>query len=642
MPSPVANTRRAQVIANNSAKPSNIISPDNVNNISATATPQSTNPSAGQSVAQSQQVNQPGAASPTANPSVSGSSSYAQQLGLSTQQNPLNVFANYTYHIRFSIMSLDSAYSQDGTYASMNSADKLIIAESGVTAGFCINDFEFKNVCCPGPKNLNTTNTTWTMTILEPFGMSFIDKMFIAAGTKGIDNWSRSPYFIEVWFNGYNVDGTIMSPTQYYTLYRVMLIDINVKVSEGGSVYELNGVFDGDIGHSNEISIPDKTFNLTGATVLDFFTNFAAALNKSQPNALNDTQQPNTQYVFSIPNSSPNAITTWPLKPTATINEVSNRSAAFNVTVVNGETIIKTAKGASMENIVNTVLGSCDQAASWISAAGSSGGQISTNGISTWAYVHTYVQLGDFNKTAKDYDRNVIFNLIPFQSVIGVTDRASIDALSNAGVQQQKLTTLNGMNALVKEYDYIYTGLNTEVIKFDISIDNAWTLSIPQWASMNSYYNFTAGPILKENTPSYNWATGKFTNPTGDPDTSSNPTIVSAGSNSQYVEDLPSVNYNNTFPFQIAVRQTNKPSAQLADIAGDGYRAKGDATFDGKTMPFGRALVGTYLTNLFDKNPSFMNIELEIRGDPYWMGNGNVADDGNIFNKINGEETYFL
>ena len=66
----------------------------------------------------------------------------------------------------------------------------------------------------------------------------------------GTENWNRSPYFIEVWFNGYNLDGTIMSPTLYYTLYRVSSLDINVKVTEGGSVYDLSGVFDGDIGHS--------------------------------------------------------------------------------------------------------------------------------------------------------------------------------------------------------------------------------------------------------------------------------------------------------------------------------------------------------------------------------------------------------
>jgi len=642
MPSPISNIRRTQVIANNSAKPSNVVSPDNVNNISQTAAPQSINPSPGQSVAQSQQVNQPGVSSPGIAPGGNPSGSYAQQLGLTTVQNPLNVFANYTYHIRFSIMNLQSVYSQNGSYATMNSSTKLIIAESGVTAGFNISEFEFKNTCAPGPKNLNTTNTTWTMTIIEPYGMSFIDKMFLAAGAVGIKNWSRSPYLIEVWFNGYNLDGTLMSPTQFYTLYRVSLNDINVRVTEGGSVYELNGVFSGDIGHSNEISIPDVTFQLTGTTVLDFFNAFANALNNSQPNNLNDSSKPNTQYVFSLPSSDPNNITTWPLKPAGSLNEVSIRSAAFNVSANPGNTTIKTAKGASIENIVNTVIGSCDQVSNWISASGSSGnssGQITTNGISTWIHVHSYVQLGSFNNTANDYDRNVIFNLVPYQSVIGVTDRASVDALSDQGVQQSKLSTLNGIGALVKEYDYLYTGLNTEIIKFDISVDSAWALSIPQFAAMNSYYNFTAGPIIKETTPAYAYATGNFTNNSPDPDTSSHPTSVDTANNSIYIEDLATTGANDQFPFSIVVRQTNKPTAQLSDLAGDGYRAQGNAKFDGKTFPFGRALVGSYLANLFDKAPSFMNIEVEIRGDPYWMGNGNVIDDGYIFNKMNAVST---
>lgn len=644
MSSQVSNPRITQVVANNSVKPVSVISPDSIRNVAPTAAAQTVSPSLGQSVTQSQQVFPPAASSQTANITNTGSP-YTQQLNnfginINPQQNPLNEFANYTYHVRFSMMSVSSTYNQNGTYATMNSTNKFVIAESGVTAGFNISEFEYVNLCAPGPKQMNTTSTTWTMTIVEPYGMSFIDKMFTAGKELNIDNWSRIPYFIEVWFNGYNVDGSIMSPTQFYTLYRVILLDINVKVTEGGSVYSLSGVFDGDIGHANDISIPDATFNMVGKTVLDFFTEFSQALNTSKPNNINDTNAPVTQYIFNIPNE----IAKWNLMPKQ-VEEVSARTSSFNVRVADGTTIVQTPKGASMENIINAVIGTCDQASTWISATSNDGSQpsqqLSTSGISTWILLHAYVQLGTFNKTTNDYNRTVIFNLIPYKSVIGVTDRASVNALSNSGVQRAKLNFLIQSNALVKEYDYLYTGLNTEVIRFDISIDNAWQIAIPQWSALNSYYNITVPPVIRENTPAYNWATGKFDLPSNSPNTTpNNPTNVDGTGFTQYIEDLPARDANTGFPFSIVVRQTNKPNAQLADNSTGTGRAVGSATSNGINAPFSRALVSTYLENLFGANSSFMNIELEIRGDPYWMGNGNVVDDSTASSSyVNGTHT---
>ena len=629
--------RAAQIIANRSSVPTNVQSLDNINTVTRPNSNQIVNSSFGGQTLQNLQQSTPQISSQTSTGSTSGTP-YAQQLtaaGITFNpiQNPLNVYANYTYHVRFSLLGISASYAQDGTYATMNGTNKIVIAESGVTAGFNITDFEYKNTCAPGRKILNTTSTTWTMTVAEPFGMSLIDKMFGAGAILSIDNWSRAPYFIEVWFNGYNEDGTIMAPTLHYTQYRVILLDIDVKVTEGGSVYSLSGVFDGDIGHSNEISIPPAKFQIKASTVGEFFQEFQDALNASKPNNINENAaSPLTKYIFNVPSS----IATWPFK-ISQIDDSSQRTADM-VTDNQGYTTFNNGKGESMENVVNAIIGTCPQVATWIQGdlTGAGGSLLTQSGIATWILVHSYVQLTNFNTTINDYNRQVVYNLIPYNTVIGITDRASVEQLQQPRIQKSKLNYLASTNALVKEYDYIYTGLNTEIIKYDISIDNAWQIALPQWSALNSYYNMTAPPLVNTNNPGYTYLLGEYnTNSGSGSSVPANPTNLDNTAHTQYAEDVQTASTN--FPFPLVVRQQNIPQAHLADNGQDANPAIGNKIGDGKTAPMSRALGGTFLQNLFGNAPSFMNVELEIRGDPYWMGNGNVVDDAvTAINLVNG------
>jgi hypothetical protein len=581
---------------------------------------------------------------PTPNPippnptPASGSQTFSQtaqqgSLNITQIQNPLNVFANYTYHIRFSLMSEAQSYNQDGTFATMNGASKVIIAESGVTAGFNIIEYEFKNTCAPGNKNLNTTNTTWTMTIVEPYGLSLIDKI-ISSGA--VQLWNRAPYFIEVWFDGYNVDGTLMSPNQFYTQYRVILSDIAVKITEGGSTYSLTGVFDGDIGHSNEISIPQAQFIFTASNLDNFFTTFAQNLNvqtstityknQSSPGPTNSSVGVPPTGVSAIINygfNLPNDMKKWTFGTGTVIDQKSQRSFSM-CNSDSGATTFTTAKGVSMENIINGVIAtSPDAIKAWISTNDSSSSPVLQNGLSTWAMIHPRVKVGPaIEAKSGDYVRSIIYDIIPYKSIIVPTPPNVIQSLQDGGVQATKLNSLSSSGALVKIYDYIYTGLNTEIINLDISINTAFQLSQPQWLALNTYHNFTQGPLYGDTLADQVAQTGQINASSG----GSNPPNSSSGiSGTVYLEDIPIIG-ENTFP--LITRPANLPTAPQADRQGDAPKSPNISTAD--MIPDSRPYTGDYLRNLFSNDPSFMSIELEIRGDPYWMGTGNVLESQNL------------
>ena len=61
---------------------------------------------------------------------------------LNAKPNPLNDFANYTYHIRLSMTTEIQAYNNiNPANPNSDSLNKVIIAESGVTAGFNIRPY---------------------------------------------------------------------------------------------------------------------------------------------------------------------------------------------------------------------------------------------------------------------------------------------------------------------------------------------------------------------------------------------------------------------------------------------------------------------------------------------------------------------
>jgi hypothetical protein len=140
---------------------------------------------------------------------------------LNAKPNPLNDFANYTYHIRLIMTTEIQAYGNiNPENPNSNSLKKVIIAESGVTAGFNITSLQTSALATAGNKKRNMwTTTDFKMVITEPLGLTLLDQMYNAARELGVINHLRCPYFIEIWFNGYDEAGNILASNLFYIIY---------------------------------------------------------------------------------------------------------------------------------------------------------------------------------------------------------------------------------------------------------------------------------------------------------------------------------------------------------------------------------------------------------------------------------------
>lgn len=646
--------------------------------------------SAGQQMANSILASGSAQTSTAANQKTVASALASSGIGFNPRPNPLNIYANYTYHIRWSLTSEPTAYEMDGTLSTMNAASKTVIAESGVTAGFNIIDFEFKNNCGPGDKVMNTTSTTWTMTVVEPFGLSLIDKMLSASASQPVINWSRAPYFIEVWFNGYNEDGTIMSPNLFYTQYRVSMTKMDVKVSEVGSTYSIEGFFDGNVGHSNEIAIPPAQINIKAKNLGDFFDNLAVSINALTA-AVNEQNFSITTYKFNI---DP-AIRDWPLR-SAEVDKQNQRNSDMTLTYHDGTTTFKCGHGVSIEQIINYIWSTCPQSAGYIQVdpqGTSASSELLTQGLLQIPMIHSSVKITGWDAYTGDYIREITYSVLMHKTIKGASDRDTINTISAKSVATAKYNQLSTNGALVKEYDYIYTGLNTEIIRFDINVENAWVLALPQFEATNSYQNYTQGPVFAhsvgdlKNQGQYSkkqllanieqqsqkldtalaQAGGReasliasqksalsaqtqavkssqnsairfgdksqgqlvvdqaaLKNPSIAAQAAAYSTLLSASKATRYAEDV-SISSAPISPFPLVIRQSNDPTAQTTEQSNDSNKAMPNS--GSTSIPSSRAFAGSAFDKIFSSAPSFATIEIEIRGDPYWMGQGNIDED---------------
>lgn len=421
--------------------------------------------------------------------------------------NGLNNYANYTYHIRFSMTNDIQAYNNiNPTNPNIKNLQKTIIAESGVTAGFNILSLHAVSLVSSGSKKRGLwIGTDFTIEINEPLGLTLIDKIAISAKELGIINYMKCAYFLEIWFNGYDENGNLLDTNLFYTLHRVIVSNMSaVSTDSVGTRYNITLLNDGMYGDLNNISMLPANTVISASTLGEFFDKLIVNWNTMIANENHDNIQ-RLKYDILYPKEW----RTWTLKNPDAFKQ-NSRSAP--ITVLHEDrlddtvTTITISRGQSIENIVEFVLYVCQEAQAWMLGEDSpSPGAPSLKTHGLIRYVSIYPKVTINGATPKDpvtldYIRNVTYSLIPTESVEAYVDMQTVVKVQQATTQEKKLQYLISNNRLAKKYEYIYTGKNTEVLNFNLKLENLWSIALPTWLQSNSYDQFAIGKLIDSNS----------------------------------------------------------------------------------------------------------------------------------------------
>lgn len=202
--------------------------------------------------------------------------------------NPLHQYATYTYSIALFILSR-----QDINLLTENPSEwkpntgrvkSCLIASGGKNAGqYARNsnftdDFYFDNLKMTTVIGMNSRSKATnaidiSFTVLEPYGMSLLDRIIEAANDVQAPNFKAMPYLLEIEFYGYDDNGTQILIENQRKRMPVQIIEMKIKVGSKGAEYAIKAIPWNHQALSQSAATTPINLEVKASTVGEFFKN---------------------------------------------------------------------------------------------------------------------------------------------------------------------------------------------------------------------------------------------------------------------------------------------------------------------------------------------------------------------------------
>ncbi len=570
-------------------------------------------------------------------------------------ENVLDQFASYAPLWTLACLTPDQ-YNNPNLYRGNPSAlQQIVFSSAGRFDGqrtqtivgapeYFVNNFEMKMSTASSEKTGLTNMVNMTFDVYEPYSMTyFIQSLQTAAIESGYPNYNGTPFLLMLEFVGHRDNGQMFASTEELKKYFVIQFkSVKFTTNEAGTTYKCEAVPHNHTGFTNVVQQITKDIKIRGENVKEMLVSGNMSLCKVLNDAEEEMQKSGKQitadsYQIVFPENWADAVglpgeaeipdeileaTTDPDEPISSplvgrrgqetnnfgIGEIGRSSLGFGATsagnfafgfegdtvdeesglVVRGSLKIdpkqrefQFTKGATIQNIIQQIVLSSEYAKNALDPSKMD----KETGRIKWFRIDVQIQIGDFDTQRAQRQRTFIFRVMPFYVHSSV-----FRAPGTNPPGYKKLNELCG-----KEYHYIYTGKNNNVLKFDISI--------------NQLFNSGMNPTPLENTETAaNPSTGAIAEDPDQTDTSSkegNPANLTTPDSAPMMKDLE------------VTKKTTK----------GGYGAE--------TVP---QKVAQMLMNKILKQGStgdLTKVNLEIIGDPYWITDSGM---GNYLGSFYGEE----
>ena len=230
--------------------------------------------------------------------------------------NPLFDYASYDYLLGIGCLSSEEANDPDTTYMA-GSKIELICKSANADPDNRIDtpygkfDFFIDNlqldIQIGLENNLNSNVTNISFQITEPYSMGMLTiAMQYLAAKKGHKNWRDAPWLLTMEFRGNTESGKILSIPKTFRAIPFNIKNINMRVKETGAIYNIEAMPTSQATLSDSASKLSSDVSIAGGSVLNILQtgekSLQAALNKraallveNNPNAVPD------EYIITFP-----------------------------------------------------------------------------------------------------------------------------------------------------------------------------------------------------------------------------------------------------------------------------------------------------------------------------------------------------
>ena len=514
--------------------------------------------------------------------------------------NPLEKFASYT--TLFTMAALDpDQYNNPVTLRSNPASLKNVIfssagrydnervlAEPGLRPEYFVESFKMTNLIAPRKELGNTNAIGFTLEIYEPYSMGlFLQSLQVAALNAGYINYlNNAPYLIQIDFVGFDESGNSYVVKNLTRQFGVTLIGIDFDVDEGGSRYKMELSPHNHKGFTTIINSVWTDIRIQGGTIKELLStgenSLSVALTKeSKRMAANAQQALADTFVVTFPtldgkSTSDNAIASTSMAFDMTrggnytfgkeseIIAPDGRVRASEITIDPKSRALQFGQGQTIVDIITEVILASEYGKKAIQ-------KIDGKGLIDWFKINVKIQLKEYDVSRGDYQKTVIYEVYPYKV------HSSIFLKPNAaGTGYSELQKI-----IAKKYNYIYTGANNDLLKFNLRFET-------------TFYN-AISPGLKEEKAST--------------DASQQ---AAADSNQVKVATLPSAR-------QLLSKTATPRFAKDGSVAA--YKPGGANNDD-----VAAAVARDFQNAVLNSNADLISVDFEILGDPYYLVDSGVGN----------------
>jgi len=444
--------------------------------------------------------------------------------GVNFESNSLTSLDNPTYNWRL-FMAGERALQEN-----INDSDIIIISETGST-GFFITDVKIVSTVAPDTDIKNTFATNIKFTIIEPQGNTLFDRIRNAATELGVYDHVAIPLWLELSFKGYSGPqdnnsndsfggGVPLELSNETRLWRLIVHTVDVDINKGGSEYHFHTNPYDEIGYRDKSRRIEHDINVQATSLKDFFNELTEELNRNNNNTTRnsiDTVLRTRGYAIQLPDTrelirtieeatSQSASRTTGTLGTNNIRPMSEwiirgENSAFNKrsetfddrfdgpgSRQSGRWNISFSGGTPIEAIVQELVGTTSEGQS-LAIYGTGGKNVKDINsaieerdadVPSIAFtVEPIVEILSYNQVAKDYNLLITYCIRPYVTFKPVLSRTHLEKAAKGDTGKQRFVKQLIVSQARKKYEYMYSGLNTEVLDYRIRFDRAWTINLP-------------------------------------------------------------------------------------------------------------------------------------------------------------------
>lgn len=224
--------------------------------------------------------------------------------------NPLMQYASYTYGLSLRALSISDFNSiVENTSAVVTKTENVLIASGGAKSKTTLQrakefneDFFFDKLSMNTVIGLNSRGRGSNVidinfTIIEPYGITFIERLLKVAKRLDIKRWDEMPFLLVIDFFG-NTDAGELKKLHEHTKYLpIRILSNKIKLTSQGSEYQITAVPYSHQSFMESLAVTPINMEVTAELVKDFFD---AKGDSGDLNALSSARERNEERAREI------------------------------------------------------------------------------------------------------------------------------------------------------------------------------------------------------------------------------------------------------------------------------------------------------------------------------------------------------